>query len=164
VFYINNSPGLVSAVRTGNVEAASAPEPFPSRAVQEGYATPMPPPYDTVLGPLPRALFMRTDYLEKNHDGAQRFMDAYVAAMKRFRDEPQVARDFALNDALKGEITPDDWDLSIKNQKWDVALDEKLLQTWADAMLRFHMVRQKLDMTQYSDLSLLRQAETKAKW
>lgn len=164
VFFINNSPGLVSAVRTGNVDASSSPEPFPSRAVQEGYAVPMPPPYDTPLGPLPRALFMRTEYLEKNRDGAQRFMNAYVAAMKTFRDQPQVARDFALNDALKGEITPEDWDSSLKNQKWDVALDDALLQTWADAMLRFRMIRQKLDMKQYADLSLLQAAEKQNNW
>ena len=57
VFYINAPPAVSVALRNGDIDAGSAPEPFPTLAVQQGFAVTLPPPYDTPLGNLPRALF-----------------------------------------------------------------------------------------------------------
>ena len=58
VFYINAPPAVPVALRNGDIDAGSAPEPFPTIAEQQGYAVRMPPPYDT---PLPPSAFQRSN-------------------------------------------------------------------------------------------------------
>jgi len=164
VVFINSPPALNTAVRAGDVDAASAPEPFASKLMVDGTATALPPPYGTPLGKLPRAIFMRRDYLAKHPDVAQRLVTAYVAAMKVFRDQPAVARDFVVNDALKGAMTAQDWDLSVKNETFDVALDVPLVQAFVDNMLRFDMIKKTLDAKMFTDFTLLPKAKAEAHW
>jgi NitT/TauT family transport system substrate-binding protein len=164
VFYINAPPSLNVALRNGDVDAMSAPEPFPSRAVLEGYATAMPPPYDTALGHIPRALFMRQEFLAQHPDVAQRFITAYVESMRVFREQPKQAEDFVLGDALKGEMTPQDWQLSAKNQGWDVALGNDTVQAYIDELLKFDMLRKPLDAAKITSFAMLDKARTDAAW
>ena len=164
VFYINAPPSLNVALRNGDVDAMSAPEPFPSRAVLEGYATPMPPPYDTALGHIPRALFMRQEFLAQHPDVAQRFVTAYVEAMRVFRDQPKEAEAFVLNDALKGEMTPQDWQLSAKNQGWDVSLTHATVQAYIDGLLKFDMLRKPLEAGKITSFAMLDKARMDAAW
>jgi NitT/TauT family transport system substrate-binding protein len=162
--FIPSVPGLVNAVKLRQVDATTAPEPFPSRAVMEGYAVPLLQPFDTVLGKLPRAVFMRRDFHDKQPEAAQHFVDALVEAIKIFRDQPDLARDFAVNSELKGAITPEDWDLALKNQDWDVGLTEDLVQAHIDQMLKFGMIRQPLKAKDVTDLAMLRKAEKTIGW
>jgi NitT/TauT family transport system substrate-binding protein len=164
VFYINAPPALGTALRNGDVDAMSAPEPFPSRAVLEGYATNLPRPYDTELGNIPRALFMRREFLDGHREVAQRFVDAYVEAMRTFRDQPKVAEDFVLNDALKGEMTPEDWRLSLQNQTWDVSLTMEMVQTYIRDLRKYGMLRKALNGPDFTDLSLLEKAKAGGNW
>lgn len=162
--FIPSSPGAVNAVKLREVDAATAPEPFPSRAIMEGYAVPLLRPFDTILGRLPRAVFMRRDFHDKQPEAAQRFVDALVEATKIFRDQPDTARDFAVNSELKGAITAEDWELAVKNQDWDVSLTEDLVQAHIDQMLKFGMIRQPLKAKDITDLAMLAKAEKKIGW
>ena len=45
-----------------------------------------------------------------------------VEATKALRDNPKLAADFALNDALKGSMSAEDWALSATNMTYDVSL------------------------------------------
>jgi NitT/TauT family transport system substrate-binding protein len=164
VFYINAPPALGTALRNGDVDAMSAPEPFPSRAVLDGYATPLPAPYDTELGNIPRAIFMRRDFVGAHGEAAQRFVTAYVDAMRVFRDQPSVAEDFVLGDALKGEMTAQDWKLSAKNQGWDVALTVPTVQSYIDDLQKYGMLRKKLVATDFTDLAMLDKAKASVGW
>ncbi len=164
VFYISAPPALGTALRNGDVDAMSAPEPFPSRAVLEGYATPLPAPYDTELGNIPRALFMRREFLAQHREVAERFVTAYVEAMKTFRDQPKVAEDFVLNDALKGEMTPQDWQMSTGNQTWDVSLTVPVVQSYIGDLQKYGMLRQKLVAADFTDLTMLEKAKASVGW
>ena len=86
----------------------------------EGYAVPLLRPFDTILGRLPRAVFMRRDFHDKQPQAAERFVDALVEATKTLPRPADTARDFAVNSELKGAITAEDWELAVKNQDWDV--------------------------------------------
>jgi NitT/TauT family transport system substrate-binding protein len=164
VFYINAPPALGTALRNGDVDAMSAPEPFPSRAVLEGYATPLPPPYDTELGNIPRAIFMRKAFVAAHPEVSQRFVAAYVEAMKTFRDQPKVAEAFVLDDALKGAMTPQDWQLSTKNQSWDVSLTQEVVQSYIGDLQKYGMLRQKLNAADFTDLTMLEKAKASVGW
>ncbi len=164
VFYINAPPAVPVALRNGDIDAGSAPEPFPTIAEQQGYAVRMPPPYDTPLLNLPRALFASHDFLTRYPDAASRFVTAYVAAMKTFRDEPKVAEDFALNDALKGAMTAHDWELTLPNQGWDVALSVPTVQSYIDLENKYGMIRKSMKAQDITDLSMLEKAKATVGW
>ncbi len=164
LIFIPSSPGLVNALKIRQVDATTAPEPFPSRAIVEGYGVPLLRPFNTMLGNLPRTVFMHKDFHDKQPEAAQRFVDALVEATKIFRDDPALARDFAVNDALKGAITVEDWDLALKNQDWDVSLTEDLVQAHADQMLKFGMIRQPIKAATITDLSMLAKARKTVGW
>ncbi len=164
VFYINAPPAVTVALRNGDIDAGSAPEPFPTLAVQEGYATLLPPPYDTPLGKLPRAIFASHDFLNSYPDTAQRFVTAYVTAMKVFREQPQLAKDFALNDALKGAMTANDWDATLKNLGWDVSLTTQTVQSYIDLENQYGMIKNQLKAENITDLAMLEKAKASAGW
>ncbi len=164
VVFINSPPALNTALKGRDVEAMSAPEPFPSRAVVEGYARPLLRPYDTPLGNMPRAVFMRSDFLKAHPDVAQRFVDALVEATMTLRDNPALARDFVVNDALKGAITAKDWDMAMQNQTFDVSITSNTVQAYVDYMLKYGMIKSKLKSSDITDLSMLEKAMAKVHW
>jgi NitT/TauT family transport system substrate-binding protein len=164
VFYINAPPAVPVALRNGDIDAGSAPEPFPTLAEQAGYAVRLPPPYDTPLLNLPRALFASRDFLTTYPDAAARFVTAYVAAMKTFRDEPKLAEDFALNDALKGAMTANDWQLSLPNQGWDVSLAVPTVQAYIDLENKYGLIRKPMKAETITDLAMLDKAKATVGW
>lgn len=164
IVFIPSSPAAVNALKIREVDVASAPEPFPSKAIQDGYATFLLRPFDTAMGNLPRAVFARRDFLQKNPEGAQLFVNALVEAVKTFRDSPKVAEDYAINEELKGAVTVADWELALKNQDWDVSLTEELVQAHIDAMLKFGMIRAPMKASDITDLTMLKKAQAKMGW
>jgi NitT/TauT family transport system substrate-binding protein len=164
LIFIPSSPALVNALKIREVDATTAPEPFPSLAIQEGYAVPLTKPFDTALGNLPRCVFMRSDFIKEKPEAAQRFIDALVEATKFFRDHPQEAKDFVVNHQLKGAIKAGDWDLALKNQDWDVALTEDLVQAHVDLMIKYGMIKKTMKASDITNLSMLRKAEAKMGW
>jgi NitT/TauT family transport system substrate-binding protein len=167
LLFVPSSPQLVTALKIHEVDATGAPEPFPSRAIADGYAVPILTPaqvYSTKLGAFPRGIYMRRDFIEKYPETAQGFVNALVDATKTFRDHPDIAKDFALNGELKGAIDESDWDLASKNQDWDVSLTEANVQAFADQMLKFHMIEQPLKAADFTDLSMLQKAEKQLGW
>jgi ABC-type nitrate/sulfonate/bicarbonate transport system substrate-binding protein len=113
---------------------------------------------------MPRAVFMRSDFLAAHRDVAQRFVDALVEATMALRDNPTLAREFAVNDALKGAITAADWDMAAKNQAFDVSLTANTVQAYVDYMNKYGMIKSKLKSSDITDLSMLERAKAKAGW
>ena len=164
VMYLNSPPALIATMKSKEVDAASAPEPFPSRVVTEKLAKPMLRPYDTPLGNLPRAVFMSKAFVNKEKDASQRFVTALVEATKTLRDNPKLAADFALNDALKGSMSSEDWALSATNMTYDVALTVPGVQAYIDYMFKYGMIKQKFSATEATDFSMLEKSKIQVRW
>jgi ABC-type nitrate/sulfonate/bicarbonate transport system substrate-binding protein len=164
VMYINAPPALLTAMKSKEVDAMSAPEPFPSRAVGDKLAKPMLRPYDTPLGNMPRAIFMSKSFHDKNPDASQRFVSALVEGVKALRDNPKLARDFALNEALKGAMSGEDWDLGAANMTFDVSLTVPGVQAYIDYMHKYDMIKQKFSAADVTDLKMLEKAKAQAGW
>jgi len=164
VMFINSPPALLTTIRSKEVDAMAGPEPIPSRAVGDKIAKPMLRPYNTPLGNIPRAIFMSKIFRDKNPEAAQRFINALVEATKKLRDDPKLARDFALNEALKGAMSPQDWDLAAANTTYDVSLTVPTIQAYIDYMQKYGMIKQKFSAADYSDLSMLEKAKTQVGW
>ena len=109
---------------------------------------------------------MSRDFYSKNKEAAQRFVEVLVEATKKLRDDPAFARDFAVNEALKGTITTGDWDLMFKNDhtKFDVRLTLDAIQATADYMQKFGMINRKMNAAEFTDLGPLEAAIKKVGW
>ena len=163
VMYINSPPALLNTIKSNEVDAMSAPEPFPSRAVMEKIAKPMLRPYDTPLENIPRAIFMSRAFHDKNPEAAQRFVNALVEATKTLRDNPNLARDFSVNEALKG-MSPQDWEFAANNMTFDVSLTTPTVQAYIDYMNKYDMIKQKFAAATCTDFSMLEKAKVKVVW
>ncbi len=164
VMFFNAPPQTIAIMKSKEVDAASAPEPFPSRAVGDKVAKPFMRPYDTPLGNMPRAIFMAKGFHDKNPEAAQRFVSALVEAVKTLRDNPKLARDFALNDALKGAMSGEDWDLGASNMTFDVSLTPQTVQAYIDYMHKYGMIKQQFSAADVTDLKMLDKAKAQAGW
>jgi NitT/TauT family transport system substrate-binding protein len=164
--FLNSGPALATALRSGQIDIMTNAEPLPSRAIVEGYGAPFHIPRNTALGAPPRAVFMGREFFSKNKEAAQRFVEVLVEATKKLRDDPAFARDFAVNEALKGTITAGDWDLMFKsgNTEFDVRLTLGEMQATADYMQKFGMINRKINTAEFTDLSLLDAAIKKIGW
>jgi NitT/TauT family transport system substrate-binding protein len=164
--FLNSGPALATALKSKQIDIMTNAEPLPSRAIVEGYGVPYYIPRDTPIGAPPRAVFMSRDFYSKNKETARRFVEALVEAAKKLRDDPAFAKDFAVNEALKGSITAGDWDLMFKNDhtKFDVSLKLTEIQAAADFMHKFGMTKSKMNAADFTDLSLLEAATKKLGW
>lgn len=164
--FLNSGPAIATALKSRQIDIMTNAEPLPSRAIVEGFGAPYYVPRDTPLGAPPRAVFMSREFYSKNKAATQRFVEVLVEATKKLRDDPAFARDFAVNEALKGTITPGDWDLMFKNDHtaFDVRLTVAEIRAAADYMQKFGMINRKLNAADFTDLSLLEAAIKKAGW
>ncbi len=162
--FFNGAPALNTALKTREADAITNAEPFASRGVVEGYGAPFLRPYDTPLGKISRAVFAHRNFVEKRPEVAQRYIDALVEATKTLRDNPKLAHDFAVGEALKGSISEEDWQLSVKNQTFDVDITLDEVQHYVDAMLKYKMIPKAMKAADFTDLSFLQKAKSKAGW
>lgn len=164
--FLNSGPALSNALKAREIDIMTNAEPLPSRAIVEGYGAPYYVPRDTPLGAPPRAVFMSRDFYTRNQETARRFVEVLVQATKKLRDDPAFARDFAVNEALKGTITGEDWDLMFKNDHtaFDVAITIPEIQAAADDMQKFGMISRKLNAAEFTDLNPLDAAIKKIGW
>ena len=84
--------------------------------------------------------------------------------MKTFREQPKLAEDFALNDALKGAMTAQDWQASLKNQGWDVALTETTVQSYIDLENQYGLINKPMKAADITSLAMLEKAKSSVGW
>ena len=164
VVFINSPPSLLVALKSGDVDAVSAPEPFPSRAISEGYAKLLLRPYDTELRDVPRAVFMRKQFIEEHPEEAQKFVDALVDATRQLRDDQKLAKTFALEEAFKGLMTEEDWELSAQNMTFNVSLDKEEIGSYIKYMMEYGMLQSEITADQVTDLDMLEKAKSTQGW
>lgn len=164
--FLNSGPAIATALRTGEADAMTNAEPLPSRSIAEGYGAPFIVPDNTPIGIAPRAFFIDRGFLEQHPEASQRLVDALVDSAKTLRDNADLAREFAVKDALEGTITDDDWHLMFDSghTKFDVTLRMEAVQATADYMHKFGMIQKPVAATDFVDLSLLGKSLEKIGW
>jgi NitT/TauT family transport system substrate-binding protein len=164
VFYLPSAMALINALQAKQIDAMTNAEPFASRASAQGFGVEILRPYNTPLGNIPRGVFMHKNFLERNPAAAQRFVNALVEATKKLRDDPRLAREFALRGPLKGKITEADWDLAAKNQAFDVNLTLGVIQAHADYMAKYGMIKAPVKAADFTRLEMLETAKKELGW
>jgi len=106
---------------------------------------------------------MSRAFHDKNPEAAQRFVNALVEATKTLRDNPNLARDFSVNEALKG-MSPQDWEFAANNMTFDVSLTTPTVQAYIDYMNKYDMIKQKFAAATCTDFSMLEKAKVTVGW
>ena len=129
-------PDLNQALMQKQIDAMCQSEPYSSQAIHKGYGLELMKPYDTPLGEPVRALVM-TEKLYQRRDVALRVLKCFVAATKKFIDEPQFAEKFVRENMFKGQISHEDYQDAIGNSPFSYDISVQHIQVTTDLMARY---------------------------
>jgi NitT/TauT family transport system substrate-binding protein len=134
-------PDLNQALLTKNIDAMSQSEPYSTQAVHKKYGTEIIKPYDTPLGEPTRALVMSEKMYNERRDVAQRFMQCFVDATRRFLADPKLAEKYVRESMFKNQVSSEDYRDAIDNAKFtdDITLEHVQLTT--DYMIKYGVGR-----------------------
>lgn len=128
---------LNQALLQKQIDAMCQSEPQSSQAINKGFGKEVLKPYDTPLGEPVRALVMTEQLYKEKPQVAQRVLDCFVDATKKFLEEPKLAEKYVVEQMFKGQITPQDYQDAIANSPftYDITVDH--VQVTTDLMVKY---------------------------
>jgi NitT/TauT family transport system substrate-binding protein len=134
-------PDLNSALLTKNIDAMSQSEPYSTQAIHKKYGTEIIKPYDTPLGEPTRALVMSEKMYRERRDVAQRFMQCFVDATRRFLADPKLAEKYVRESMFKNQLSSEDYRDAIDNAKFTEDITLEHVQLTTDYMMKYGVGR-----------------------
>jgi NitT/TauT family transport system substrate-binding protein len=128
---------LNQALEQKQIDAMSQSEPQAAQAIAKGFATEILRPYDTPMGEPSRALVMTEKLYRDNPDVALRILECFVAATKKFQDEPQVAEKYVREQMFKGALSHEDYAGAMSNASFTYDITAEHVQTTEDLMVKY---------------------------
>ncbi|UOR11676.1 ABC transporter substrate-binding protein [Halobacillus amylolyticus] len=149
-----------SMFKTGNVDAATVPEPWASVIEAQGSGEVLVDTPDVAYGEtLPAAVFVTSQDLVKNNpDMVQSIVDAHKKATEFIKDNPEEAKTIAI-DKIK-EITDQELSKSVIDNAWEridftYDIDGKVLQDFANSSYELEFLKEKPDLEGLVDTSFI---------
>jgi NitT/TauT family transport system substrate-binding protein len=134
-------PDLNSALLTKNIDAMSQSEPYATQAIHKKYGTEIIKPYDTPLGEPTRALVMSEKMYNERRDVAQRFMQCFVDATRRFLADPKLAEKYVRESMFKNQVSSEDYRDAIDNARFTEDITLEHVQLTTDYMMKYGVGR-----------------------
>jgi NitT/TauT family transport system substrate-binding protein len=131
---------LNQALMAGNIDAMCQSEPQASQAINKNFGKELLKPYDTPLGMPVRSLVYSEAFYAK-HDVAERTMQLFVEATKKFISDPALAEKYVVQNMFKGQITGQDFKDAIGNSPYSYEITPAHVQTTTDLMLQYNVGR-----------------------
>ncbi len=128
---------LNQALLQKQIDAMCQSEPQSSQAINKGFGKEVLKPYDTPLGEPVRVLVMTEKLYRERPQVAQRVLDCFVDATKRFIDDPKLAQKYVVEQMFKGQITPGDYQDAISNSPFTFDVTPEHIQVTTDLMMRY---------------------------
>ena len=152
---------LNQALMQKQVDAMCQSEPQSSQAINKGFGLEILKPYDTPLGEPVRVLVMTEKLYKEKPQVAQKVMDCFVAATRKFVDDPKFAQDYVVNEMFKGQITADDYLDAMSNAAFTYDVTPEHIQTTTDLMVKYGVgkLQKPPRATDWVKLDLLRKAK-----
>ncbi len=129
-------PDLNQALQQKQIDAMCQSEPYSTVALAKGYGAEILKPYDTPMGEPVRVLVM-TEKLYRNRDLALRVMKCFVAATKRFLDDPAAAERWVRDVMFKGQLTHEEYQDAMGNAAFTYDVSVEHVQVTTDLMVRY---------------------------
>jgi NitT/TauT family transport system substrate-binding protein len=155
---------LNQALLQKQLDAMCQSEPQSSQAINKGFGKEVLKPYDTPLGEPVRVLVMTERLYREKPAVAQRVLDCFVDATKKFIDDPKLAERYVVEQMFKGQITPDDFQDAIANSPFTYDVTAEHIQTTTDLMVKYGVgkLQSPPKATDWVKLDLLANAKRKA--
>ena len=152
---------LNQALMQKQVDAMCQSEPQSSQAINKGFGLEILKPYDTPLGEPVRVLVMTEKLYREKPQVAQKVMDCFVAATRKFVDDRKFAQDYVVNEMFKGQITADDYLDAMSNAAFTYDVTPEHIQTTTDLMVKYGVgkLQKPPRATDWVKLDLLRKAK-----
>ncbi|HYG68912.1 MAG TPA: ABC transporter substrate-binding protein [Anaeromyxobacteraceae bacterium] len=128
---------LNQALLQKQIDAMCQSEPQSSQAINKGFGKEMLKPYDTPLGEPVRALVMTEELYRNKPDVAQRVLDCFVSATKKFVDDPAFAQKYVVGNMFKGQISAQDFKDAIENSPYTYDITPEHIQITTDLMVKY---------------------------
>jgi len=152
---------LNQALMQNQVDAMCQSEPQSSQAINKGFGTEMLKPYDTPLGEPVRVLVMTEKLYKEKPQVAQKVLDCFVDATKKFIEDPKFAQRYVVDQMFKGQITADDYQDALSNAAFTYDVTPEHIQTTTDLMVKYGVgkLQRPPKATEWVKLDLLRKAK-----
>ncbi|MET3131555.1 NitT/TauT family transport system substrate-binding protein [Oxalobacteraceae bacterium GrIS 1.11] len=134
-------PDLNQALLSKEIDAMSQSEPYSTQAIHKAYGVEILKPYQSPLGEPVRALVMSEKMYKEKRDVAQRFMQCFVAATRRFMADPQLAENYVRTTMFKNQITGEDYRDAMDNASFTEDITLSHVQLTTDYMVKFGVGR-----------------------
>lgn len=129
-------PDLNQALLNKQVDAMMQTEPQSSQAINKKFGVEVIKPYDTPIGSPIRTLVMTEKFYKEKPELAQKFMNCFVKATKKFMTDPAAAETFVKDTLFKGQISSEDFQSAIGNSPYSMDITAEHLQATADTMFK----------------------------
>ncbi len=155
---------LNQALLQKQIDAMCQSEPQSSQALNKGFGKEVLKPYDTPLGEPVRVLVMTERLYKEKPQVAQRVLDCFVDATKKFIDDPKFAEKYVVEQMFKGQITADDFQDAISNSPYTYDVTPEHIQVTTDLMVKYGVgkLQSPPKATEWVKTDLLQNAKKKA--
>ncbi len=155
---------LNQALLQKQIDAMCQSEPQSSQAINKGFGKEILKPYDTPLGEPVRVLVMTEKLYRERPQVAQKVLDCFVDATKKFIDDPKLAQRYVVEQMFKGQITPGDFQDAIANSPYSYDVTAEHIQVTTDLMMKYGVGKMTAPpkATDWVKLDLLANAKKKA--
>jgi NitT/TauT family transport system substrate-binding protein len=162
IFYLAYAD-LNQALQQKQIDAICQSEPQSTQAISAGFGTEIVKPYDSPIGEPVRALVMTEKLYKEKPDVAARVLECFVAATKKFIDEPATAETYVCTSLFKNSLSAKDYKDTMENAEFTYEITLDHVQKTTDLMKLYGVGR--LTVTPKAEdwvkLDLLTQAKQK---
>src|SRR5512138_2716665 len=132
---------LNQALLQKQIDAMCQSEPQSSQAINKGFGKEMLKPYDTPLGEPVRVLVMTEKLYKEKPQVAAKVLACFVAATKKFIDDPKFAQQYVIEQMFKGQISPQDYQDAMSNAQFTYDVTPEHIQTTTDLMVKYGVAK-----------------------
>jgi NitT/TauT family transport system substrate-binding protein len=154
-------PDLNQALQAKQIDAMSQSEPQSTQAINKGYGVEILKPYDTAIGKPVRALVMTEKMYREKRDVAQRVLNCFVEATRKFMEDPGFAEKYVRESMFRKQLSAEDFRDAIGNAPYTTDITAEHVQLTADVMAKYGLSRFKAppDAKDWVRLDLLEAAK-----
>jgi len=140
IFYLAYAD-LNQALQQKQIDAMCQSEPQSTQAIAAGFGKEIIKPYDTPIGKPIRVLVMTEKMYREKPDLAQRVLECFVEATRKFIAEPETAQKYVRGSLFGNSLSAKDYEDAMQNAEFTYDLTIDHVQTTTDLMQQYGVGR-----------------------
>jgi len=140
IFYLAYAD-LNQALQQKQIDAICQSEPQSTQAIDAGFGLEIIKPYDTPIGKPIRVLVMTEKIYKEKPDVAERVLECFVEATKKFLAEPETAQKYVRMSLFGNSLSAKDYQDAMENAEFTYDLTIEHVQITTDLMKKYGVGR-----------------------